>query len=136
MALDTAVRVEGLPELRRFMTSLEREQLPFATATALTRMASTVREREKGEIAQSFDGVEVMIDTGIMSGADIVAAIALGARFTLVGRAYLYGLMAGGRRGADKAIQILSDEIVRTMKLLGVRSLAELEPSHVTQLHT
>jgi isopentenyl diphosphate isomerase/L-lactate dehydrogenase-like FMN-dependent dehydrogenase len=69
-----------------------------------------------------------------MSGADIVAAVALGARFTLVGRAYLYGLMAGGRAGAQRAIEILSDEIVRTMKLLGARSLAELEPGHVTQL--
>jgi L-lactate dehydrogenase (cytochrome) len=80
------------------------------------------------------DDVEVHVDTGIMSGADIVAAVALGARFTLVGRAYLYGLMAGGREGVDRAIEILSDEIVRTMKLLGVASLDELEPSHVTQL--
>ena len=79
--------------------------------------------------------VEVMIDTGIMSGADIVAAIAVGASFTLVGRAYLYGLMAGGRAGVDRAIEILSDEIARTMKLLGVDSLDALEPSHVTQLH-
>jgi L-lactate dehydrogenase (cytochrome) len=78
--------------------------------------------------------VEVMIDTGIMSGADIVAALALGAKFTLVGRAYLYGLMAGGRAGVDRAIQILSDEIARTMRLLGVRALDELEPGHVTQL--
>lgn len=78
--------------------------------------------------------LEVMIDTGIMSGADIVAAIALGARFTLVGRAYLYGLMAGGRAGVDRAIQILSEEIVRTMKLLGVSSLQELHKGHVTQL--
>lgn len=77
---------------------------------------------------------EVHLDTGIMSGADIVAAIALGARFTLVGRAYLYGLMAGGREGVDRAIEILSTQIVRTMRLLGVNSLDELEPSHVTQL--
>jgi L-lactate dehydrogenase (cytochrome) len=42
--------------------------------------------------------------------------------------------MAGGREGVDRAIEILSDEIVRTMKLLGVASLDELEPSHVTQL--
>jgi L-lactate dehydrogenase (cytochrome) len=76
----------------------------------------------------------VMIDTGIMNGADIVASIALGARFTLVGRAYLYGLMAGGRAGVDRAIAILQDEIVRTMILLGVSTLAELEPRHVTQL--
>lgn len=77
---------------------------------------------------------EVHLDTGIMSGADIVAAVALGARFTLIGRAYLYGLMAGGREGVDRAIEILSVEIARTMRLLGVNSLAELEPRHVTQL--
>ncbi|MEQ6897617.1 alpha-hydroxy acid oxidase [Microbacterium sp. KR10-403] len=76
----------------------------------------------------------VMVDTGIMNGADIVASIALGAKFTLVGRAYLYGLMAGGRQGVDRMIAILRSEIERTMKLLGVSSLAELEPKHVTQL--
>lgn len=80
------------------------------------------------------DDVEVWVDTGIMAGADIVASIASGASFTMVGRAYLYGLMAGGRRGVDRAIEILTDEIVRTMKLLGVRSIGELEPGHVTQL--
>jgi L-lactate dehydrogenase (cytochrome) len=78
--------------------------------------------------------LEVHIDTGIMNGADIVASIALGATFTYVGRAYLYGLMAGGREGVDRAIEILSRQITRTMKLLGVRQLAELTPSHVTQL--
>jgi len=78
--------------------------------------------------------LEVHLDTGIMSGADIVAAVALGARFTLVGRAYLYGLMAGGEAGVDRAIAILSEQITRTMRLLGVTSLEELEPGHVTQL--
>lgn len=78
--------------------------------------------------------VEIMVDTGIRSGADVVAAVALGARFTLVGRAYLYGLMAGGRAGADRAIAILAEQVVRTMRLLGVRSLDELGPHHVTQL--
>jgi isopentenyl diphosphate isomerase/L-lactate dehydrogenase-like FMN-dependent dehydrogenase len=77
---------------------------------------------------------EILLDTGIMSGADIVASIAMGARFTLVGRAYLYGLMAGGREGVDKTISILSEQIARTMRLLGARSLEELEPGHVTQL--
>ncbi|MFP7760158.1 alpha-hydroxy-acid oxidizing protein [Marisediminicola sp. LYQ85] len=77
---------------------------------------------------------EVHLDTGIMSGADIVAAVALGAKFTLIGRAYLYGLMAGGREGVDRAIEILSTEIRRTMRLLGVTSLDELTPAHVTQL--
>jgi len=77
---------------------------------------------------------EVHLDTGILSGADVVASVALGARFTLIGRAYLYGLMAGGREGVDRTIQILSEQIVRTMKLLGVTSLEELTPDHVTQL--
>lgn len=76
----------------------------------------------------------VMIDTGIMNGADIVASVALGAKFTLIGRAYLYGLMAGGRQGVDRTIAILRSEIARTMALLGVSSLEELEPRHVTQL--
>ncbi|WP_029149414.1 alpha-hydroxy acid oxidase [Microbacterium indicum] len=76
----------------------------------------------------------VMIDTGIMNGQDIVASIALGAKFTLIGRAYLYGLMAGGRAGVDRTIQILSSEVRRTMALLGVSSIEELEPRHVTQL--
>ncbi|EON33464.1 MULTISPECIES: alpha-hydroxy acid oxidase [Gordonia] len=77
---------------------------------------------------------EVMLDTGIMSGADIVASVALGARFTLVGRAYLYGLMAGGEAGVDRMIEILGEQIARTMRLLGVASLDELTPAHVTQL--
>lgn len=77
---------------------------------------------------------EILVDTGIMSGADIVAAIALGARFTLVGRAYLYGLMAGGEAGVNRAIQILEAGVRRTMQLLGVTCLEELSPTHVTQL--
>lgn len=78
--------------------------------------------------------VEVHLDTGIMSGADVVSAIAMGARFTLIGRAYLYGLMAGGEAGVNRAIEILSDQVERTMRLLGVNSLEELTPAHVTQL--
>ncbi|MGO2658290.1 alpha-hydroxy acid oxidase [Mycetocola reblochoni] len=84
--------------------------------------------------AELGDDTEILLDTGIMNGADIVAAVALGADFTLIGRAYLYGLMAGGRAGVDKTIDILRSEIVRTMKLLGVAALDELEPRHVTQL--
>lgn len=77
---------------------------------------------------------EVTLDTGIMNGADIVASIAMGAKFTFIGRAYLYGLMAGGREGVDRVIEILTDQIVRTMKLLEVKNLEELTPDHVTQL--
>jgi len=78
--------------------------------------------------------LEVHLDTGISSGQDIVAAIAHGAHFTMIGRAYLYGLMAGGRDGVDRTIEILRDQIERTMRLLGVATLDELEPGHVTQL--
>lgn len=80
------------------------------------------------------DAVEVMLDTGVRTGADVVAAIALGAKFVLVGRAYLYGLMAGGEAGVDRAVEILRTEVVRTMQLLGVRSIDELCPEHVTLL--
>ncbi|MFM6977759.1 MAG: alpha-hydroxy-acid oxidizing protein [Micrococcales bacterium] len=74
---------------------------------------------------------EVHVDTGIMHGADIIASIAKGAKFTMIGRAYLYGLMAGGREGVDKTIEILQGQMIRTMKLLGANSLDELEPGHV-----
>ena len=77
---------------------------------------------------------EIILDTGIMDGADIVAALALGADFTLIGRAYLYGLMAGGREGVERTIAILTDQIERTMKLLQVTCVEELPPAHVTQL--
>lgn len=77
---------------------------------------------------------EVMVDTGIMNGADVVASLALGAKFTLIGRAYLYGLLAGGRAGVDRTVQIISDQVIRTMKLLEVANVEELTPQHVTQL--
>jgi L-lactate dehydrogenase (cytochrome) len=82
-------------------------------------------------VAQVGGDTAVYLDTGIMNGADIVAALALGADACLVGRAYLYGLMAGGERGVERAVQILTTEIRRTMQLLGVSSVAELTPEHV-----
>ena len=78
---------------------------------------------------------EIHVDTGIMHGADIVAALANGADFVWIGRAYLYGLMAGGREGVDRTIEILGTQILRTMKLLGVSSVSELKPSHVKTLN-
>ena len=78
--------------------------------------------------------LEILVDTGIMSGADVVASVAMGARSTLIGRAYLYGLMAGGQEGVERSLEILSDQIFRTMRLLGVANIEELSPQHVTQL--
>ena len=74
---------------------------------------------------------EVHVDTGIMHGADVVAALASGAKFTWIGRAYLYGLMAGGKPGVDRTLEILRTQTTRTMKLLGARTVAELNPDHV-----
>ncbi len=116
----TAAGVDGIVLSNHGGRQLDRAPIPFHL------LPSVVKEVGKD--------IEVAVDTGIMNGADIVAAIALGARFTLIGRAYLYGLMAGGRAGVDRAIEILSEEVIRTMKLLGAHSIGELEPGHVTQL--
>jgi L-lactate dehydrogenase (cytochrome) len=117
----TDLGVDGIVLSNHGGRQLDRAPVPFHLLPSVAR-----------EVGSSC---EVLLDTGVMSGADIVAAIALGARFTLVGRAYLYGLMAGGEAGVDRAIEILSSQVSRTMRLLGVTSLDELEPRHVTQLH-
>jgi len=66
-----------------------------------------------------------------MHGQDVVASLASGAKFTWIGRAYLYGLMAGGKPGVDRALEIMRMQIMRTMKLLGARTISELNPEHV-----
>jgi L-lactate dehydrogenase (cytochrome) len=78
------------------------------------------------------DRCEVLIDTGVRTGADLVAARALGASAALVGRPYLYGLMAGGEQGVDRALQILRSEYVRTMQLMGVVRTDDLGAEHVS----
>lgn len=77
------------------------------------------------------DRAEVYVDGGMMHGADIAAAVAFGARAAMVGRAYLYGLMAGGQTGVDRALFILERELRRTLQLLGVTSLGDLDRSRV-----
>ena len=74
---------------------------------------------------------EVYLDGGIMNGADVVAAVALGAQGCFVGRAYLYGLMAGGQAGVQRVVDIFAGDIERTMQLLGVRTIAQLHPGLV-----
>ncbi|MFH5228285.1 alpha-hydroxy acid oxidase [Antrihabitans spumae] len=74
---------------------------------------------------------EVFVDTGIMHGGDLVAAVGLGATAGMVGRAYLYGLMAGGERGVARALDILHTETTRTLQLLGVTSIDDVGPEHV-----
>jgi L-lactate dehydrogenase (cytochrome) len=93
--------------------------------------APTPLEQLPAVVQAVGDRAEVYIDGAILDGADIVAAVALGARAALVGRAYLYGLMAGGERGVQRASDILGREVARTMQLLGVTSVAELTPDRV-----
>ena len=79
-------------------------------------------------ISRFGEEIDFYVDGGITSGADIVTAIALGAKYAFVGRAYLYGLMAGGEAGVDRAIEILRTEMMQTMIFLGASSLQELTP--------
>jgi L-lactate dehydrogenase (cytochrome) len=73
----------------------------------------------------------VLIDGGVLHGQDILAARALGADAVMIGRAYLYGLMAGGRDGVARVYEILAEEYLRSMQLLGVRRSADLSERHV-----
>lgn len=73
----------------------------------------------------------VLVDGGVLHGGDAVAAVGLGADAVLVGRAYLYGLMAGGPAGVTRAIEILDGQVRRTMQLLGVARLDQLSPDQV-----
>ena len=84
------------------------------------------------DVVAAVDGrAEVYVDSGVRSGGDIVAALGLGAQAVMVGRAYLYGLMVGGQRGVDAALDILTTEMRRTMGLLGTADVAAITAGHV-----
>ncbi len=70
--------------------------------------------------------VSLLVDSGVRHGADVVTALALGADAAALGRAYVYGLMAGGEPGVDRALDLICEQIRRTMQLLGVASVSEL----------
>jgi L-lactate dehydrogenase (cytochrome) len=80
--------------------------------------------------------IEVLMDGGVRRGSDIAKAVCLGARAVLAGRAYAYGLGAGGGAGVSRAIEILRSDLARTLKLLGCRSVAELDGSYVDLAHS
>ncbi|MCF8464244.1 MAG: alpha-hydroxy-acid oxidizing protein [Flavobacteriales bacterium] len=75
--------------------------------------------------------IEVIVDGGIQRGSDVIKAIALGATSVLIGRAYLYGLAAGGEAGVTRTYDILRDEMTRVMQLIGCSSISELGPQHI-----
>ena len=74
---------------------------------------------------------EVLMDGGVRRGADIVKALALGARAVMLGRGYAYGMAAAGEAGIDRALAIFRTDLIRTMKLLGCSSVAQLDASYV-----
>jgi isopentenyl diphosphate isomerase/L-lactate dehydrogenase-like FMN-dependent dehydrogenase len=82
-------------------------------------------------VASVADRIEVLLDGGVRRGSDIVKALCLGARAVMVGRAYAYGLGTAGGAGVARAIEILRADLIRTLKLLGCASVAELDPSYV-----
>jgi len=82
-------------------------------------------------VASVGDRIEILFDGGIRRGSDIIKALCLGARAVMVGRAYAYGLGAAGGLGVARAIEILRTDLVRTLKLLGCASIAELDRSYV-----
>jgi isopentenyl diphosphate isomerase/L-lactate dehydrogenase-like FMN-dependent dehydrogenase len=84
------------------------------------------------EVVQAVGGqTEVLMDGGVRRGGDIVKAVCLGARAVLIGRAYAYGLAAAGEAGVARALEILRADVERTLKLLGARSIADLDRSYV-----
>jgi isopentenyl diphosphate isomerase/L-lactate dehydrogenase-like FMN-dependent dehydrogenase len=96
----------------------------------LDRVAPTLRVLPE-VVAAVGDRVEVLLDGGIRRGSDIVKALCLGARAVMVGRAYAYGLGAAGGAGVSRAIEILRADLLRTLKLLGCASVAELGRSYL-----
>lgn len=77
------------------------------------------------------DRVEVLADGGITRGIDVVKALALGARAVLIGRAYIWGLAAGGEPGVDRVLTLVRDGIARTLTLLGCPSVDDLDRTYV-----
>jgi isopentenyl diphosphate isomerase/L-lactate dehydrogenase-like FMN-dependent dehydrogenase len=82
-------------------------------------------------VAAVGDRIEILLDGGIRRGSDVVKALCLGARAVMVGRAYAYGLGAAGGAGVARAIEILRTDLIRTLKLLGCPSIADLSRSYV-----
>ena len=82
-------------------------------------------------VAAVGNEIEVLMDGGIRRGADIVKALALGARAVMLGRGYAYGMAAAGEKGIDRALEIFHADILRTMRLLGCASVAQLDSSYI-----
>jgi L-lactate dehydrogenase (cytochrome) len=99
-------------------------------ARQLDGVAPTIRVLPEVVVAVKGQ-TEILLDGGIRRGSDIVKALCMGAGAVLIGRAYAYGLGAAGEAGVSRAIDILRTDVIRTMKLLGCASVADLDGSFV-----
>jgi L-lactate dehydrogenase (cytochrome) len=81
------------------------------------------------------DRLEVLLDGGVRRGTHVLKALALGARAVMVGRAYLYGLCAGGEAGIDRALSLLRAEVIRDMALTGAQTVGEVTRDRVSEAH-
>ena len=99
-------------------------------ARQLDGVAPTIRVLP--EVVNAVSGkTDILLDGGIRRGSDIVKALCMGARAVLIGRAYAYGLAAGGQAGVTRALNILRADVIRTMKLLGCAAIKDLDGSFI-----
>ncbi|KAJ3549747.1 hypothetical protein NM208_g337 [Fusarium decemcellulare] len=112
--------VEGI-----YLSNHGGRQLDYAPSSV--RVLLDIRNR----CPEVFDRLEVYVDGGVMRGSDVVKALCLGARAVGIGRGFLYAMSAYGDKGLLKAIQILSDEIQTTMRLLGVTEVSKLDGTYL-----
>ena len=119
--------IKSAPHRRARRAGVGAKALVVSTTAAVnSTIAPTLRICLKASVG---DQIEVLLDGGIRRGSDIVKALCLGARAVMVGRAYAYGLGAAGGAGVARAIEILRADLIRTLKLLGCPSVAELDQS-------
>ena len=135
---DVAGRLLALPFVGRVEAVGDPASLTARLANRLpdVLLVGTQRATDSGlsvatQVLRTHPGLSVLMLGAPDDAHTVSAAVALGARGCLVGRAYLYGLMAGGERGVQRAADILAREVTRTLQLLGVTSIAELTPDRV-----
>ena len=84
-------------------------------------------------VAAVGDRVEVLLDSGVRRGSDVIKAVALGARAVMAGRAFIYGLAVGGEHGVDQVLTLLRDELRNSLQLLGCDAVSSLDPSWIDE---